>query len=374
MSTGTIMEHFSDLPDPRRHVLKNRHVFLEIIVIAISAVICGADDWVAVSDFGRAKREWLSTFLELPHGIPSHDTFDRIFSMIDPHEFQTCFVSWMQSVAQICEGEIIAIDGKTLRRSHDSKSNKAAIHMVSAWANGNRLVLGQVKTEEKSNEITAIPELLKVLDIKGCIVTIDAMGCQKKIAEQIIEQGGDYVLGLKGNQGSLLDAVEATFANATAQDLDGPHFDSYHTEEDGHGRHEQRTYFTTSLLDRLPNPDEWEGLQTIGAVLSEVTAKGKTTMECRYYIGSIENNAQLLARGARSHWGIENSCHWVLDVAFREDECRVRKGHGPENLALLRHIALNLIREEKTAKVGVKNKRLKAGWDNRYLAKVLFGQ
>lgn len=374
MSTGTIMEHFSDLPDPRTHILKNRHLFMEIIVIAICATICGADDWVAVSAFGRAKKEWLGTFLELPHGIPSHDTFDRIFSMIDPHEFQKCFVSWMQSVARILEGEIIPIDGKTLRRSHDSKSNKTAIHMVSAWANASRLVLGQVKTEEKSNEITAIPELLRVLDIRGCIVTIDAMGCQKKIAEQIIEQGGDYVLGLKGNQGSLLDAVEETFANATTKDLDGADFDFHQTEESGHGRHEVRSYYTCSLLDRLPNPREWEGLQTVGAVLSEVTTKGKTTTECRYYIASIENDAQVFANAVRSHWGIENSCHWVLDVAFREDESRVRKGHGPENLALLRHIALNLIREERTAKLGVKNKRLRAGWDNRYLAKVLFGK
>jgi predicted transposase YbfD/YdcC len=373
MSAGTIMEHFSDLPDPRTHILKNRHIFLEIIVIAVCAVICGADDWVAISDFGRAKHRWFSSFLELPHGIPSHDTFDRIFSMIDPNEFQRCFVAWMQAVARISEGEIVPIDGKTLRRSHDSTSNKAAIHMVSAWATGSRLVLEQVKTEEKSNEITAIPELLKILDIHGCIVTTDAMGCQKKIAGQIIEQEADYVLGLKGNQGALLDAVEETFAGATQEELSGPDFDVHQTEEDGHGRHEVRTYFTTSLLDRIPNAEEWEGLQTLGAVLSEVSAKGKTTTEYRYYIASIENNAQLFAHAVRSHWGIENSCHWVLDVAFREDESRVRKGHGPENFALLRHIALNLIREEKTAKVGVKNKRLRAGWDNRYLAKVVFG-
>jgi predicted transposase YbfD/YdcC len=367
------MDHFSDLPDPRTHILKNRHIFLEIIVIAICAVICGADDWVAVAGFGRAKFEWFSSFLELPHGIPSHDTFDRIFSMIDPIEFQKRFVAWMQSVARISEGEIVPIDGKTLRRSHDSASNKTAIHMVSAWANGSRLVLGQVKTEEKSNEITAIPELLGALDIHGCIVTIDAMGCQKKIAAQIIEQEADYVLGLKGNQGLLLDAVEETFSSATSEELNGSDFDVHQTEEDGHGRHEVRTYFTSTLLDRLPNPEDWEGLQTLGVVISEVTTKGKTTMDCRYYIASTENDAQLFAHAVRSHWGIENSCHWVLDVAFREDESRVRKGHGSENLALLRHIALNLIREEKTAKVGVKNKRLKAGWDNRYLAKVVFG-
>jgi len=231
-----------------------------------------------------------------------------------------------------------------------------------------------VKTDEKSNEITAIPELLKMLDITGCIVTIDAMGCQKRIARQIIEQGGDYVLGLKGNQSSLLKAVQETFGKAKKEDLDGPDFDFHQTEEHGHGRHEIRSYFTSSLLDRLTDSEEWTELETIGAVISEVTRKGQTTTECRYFIESIENNAELFARAVRSHWGIENSCHWVLDVAFREDESRVRKGHGPENLALLRHIALNLIREEKTAKVGVKNKRLKAGWDNHYLAKLLFGQ
>lgn len=374
MRAGTIKEYFSDLEDPRNHIMKNRHKLMDIIVIAICGVICGADDWVAISDFGEAKIEWLSTFLELPNAIPSHDTFGRVFSLINPEKFQECFANWIQSVAEISEGQIIPIDGKTLRRSYDSKSSTAAIHMVSAWADGSRLVLGQVKTEEKSNEINAIPELLRILHINGCIVTTDAMGCQKKIAKQIVEQGGDYVLGLKGNQGRLLESVEKTFAKARKKDLDGPDFDFHQTEENGHGRHEIRSYFTTSLLDRLPKPEEWVGLETIGAVISEVTRKGQTTMECRFYIASIENDAELFAKAVRSHWGIENSCHWVLDVAFREDESRVRKGHGPENFALLRHIALNLIREEKTAKVGVKNKRLKAGWDNRYLAKLLFGK
>lgn len=373
MRAGTIMEHFSELEDPRTHTKKIRHKLIDILIIAICGSICGADDWVSIRDFGKAKFKWLRKFLELPHGIPSHDTFGRLFSLIRPERFQECFVNWIQSVAEVCEGEIVPVDGKTLRRSLDSKSNKAPIHMVSAWANTNRLVLGQVKTDAKSNEITAIPELLELLDIHGCIVTIDAMGCQKKIARQIVEGGGDYVLGLKGNQGSLLDAVEKTFSDAEQEDLDGPDFDFYQTEESGHGRHEVRSYFTTSLLDQLPNCQEWEGLKTIGAVLSKVTRNEKTTLECRYFISSIENNAKLFAKAVRSHWAIENSCHWVLDMAFREDESRVRKDHGPENLALLRHIALNLLREEKTAKVGVKNKRLRAGWDDDYLAKVLSG-
>lgn len=373
-TSGAIMEHFQALSEPRNHPKKNEHKFMDILVIAICGAVCGADDWVAISNFGKAKMEWLKTFLELPNGIPSHDTFNRVFSMINPTEFQACFVSWIRSVAQITDGEVIPIDGKKLRRSYDSKSNTAAIHMVSAWAGSNRLILGQVKTDEKSNEITAIPELLRVLDIRGCIVTIDAMGCQKKIAGQIIEQDGDYVLGLKGNQSSLLNAVEDIFFAVEKEQLDGPDFDSYHTEENGHGRHEVRSYFTTSLVDQLPNIQEWPGLKTVGAVLSEVTKNGKTNMECRYYIGSIENNAEFFAKAVRSHWGIENSCHWVLDVAFREDDSRVRKDHGPEDLAVLRHIALNLIREEKTVKLGVKNKRLKAGWDNEYMAKVLFGR
>ena len=277
MGAGTIVDYFAKLEDPRTHLKKNRHKLIDILVIAICGSICGADDWVSIADFGKAKFKWLRTFLELSHGIPSHDTFGRVFSLIRPDKYRECFMSWIQSVARICEGEIVAVDGKTLRRSYDSKSNTAAIHMVSAWADANRLVLGQVKTDAKSNEITAIPELLKILDFHGCIVTIDAMGCQKKIAGLIMEGGGDYVLGLKGNQGTLLDAVEQTFGEAREKDLNGPGFDFHQTQESGHGRRETRSYFTTSLLDRLPDREEWKGLRTIGAVLSEVTRNGKTT-------------------------------------------------------------------------------------------------
>lgn len=245
--------------------------------------------------------------------------------------------------------------------------------MVSAWATENRMVLGQVKTHEKSNEITAIPELLNLLDISGCIVTIDAMGCQKKITQQIVDQGGDYVLGLKGNQPSLFVAVEEQFQQTDEAEFSGPDFDYHQTEESGHGRKEIRSHFITEKIGFIPGIGAWSGLKSIGIVISQRSEKGKTTTDWRYYITSLPKDAKQFAHAIRSHWGIENSLHWVLDVAFREDECRVRKDNAPENLAVLRHIALNLIRQEKTAKVGVKNKRLKAGWDNDYLAKVLFG-
>lgn len=370
-SSTTLVSHFSVLKDPRV-TGRSDHKLIDIIVIAVCGVICGADDWIAIEAFGKSKHEWFKKFLELPNGIPSHDTFGRVFSLIVPEYFQKCFLKWIRSVAKVSGGEIIPIDGKTLRRSHNAKTGKAAIHMVSAWTAKNRLVLGQVKTEEKSNEITAIPELLRLLDVTGCIVTIDAMGCQKKIAKQIIEQGGDYILGLKGNQPALLAVVEEVFGRAGEEKLNGPEFDFFQTEEKGHGRHEIRSYYTTSFTN--PLNQEWEGLKTIGIAVSERHVNGQKSEEHRYYISSLENNAQRFATAVRAHWGIENSLHWVLDIAFREDDSRVRKEHAPENLALLRHIALNLIRQEKTAKLGVKNKRLKAGWDNSYLANILFGQ
>jgi len=278
----------------------------------------------------------------------------------------------MQAIARVTEGEVVAIDGKTLRRSFDRASGKAGIHMVSAWASENRMVLGQVKTDEKSNEITAIPKLLKVLDVKGCIVTIDAMGCQKDIAKQITSQGADYVLGLKGNQANLHMEVGAYFEEALKGDFSNTPHDLFEESGKGHGRHEVRRLWCTNDLTWFAKRDEWAGLTSIAMVESERTVNGAKSSERRYYISSLAgDNAQTFARAVRLHWGIENSVHWVLDVAFREDDSRVRKDHGPNNLATLRHVALILLKNEHTTKIGVKNKRLKAGWDEQYLRAVL---
>ena len=366
----SIISHFESLPEPRQSG-KVVHKLIDIIIITICAVICGADNWVEVAEFGKEREKWLRKFLELPNGIPSHDTFGRVFSVISSVEFQKCFSSWIEAVFCVTKGQVIAIDGKTLRKSHDRSSNKAAIHMVSAWATANSVVLGQVKTEEKSNEITAIPELLKLLEIKGCIITIDAMGCQKAIAEQIIKQKGDYVLGLKGNQGNLYEDVKLFFEYASLIEFDNINH-SYHEDVDGdHGRIETRRVWTVSDLDWLEGKGQWKGLNVIGMVESIREIDDKTSTERRFYIGSIENNAELLGNSVRAHWGIENSLHWSLDVTFREDDCRVRKGNAPENLAVVRHIALGLLKQEKSARTGIKGKRLKCALNTDYLTKVL---
>ena len=368
---SNIADHFKDLKDPRRITSNRRHKFIDVIVIAICGIISNADDWVSIERYGKAKKSWLKKFLELPHGIPTHDTFNDIFSKLSTSQFQECFSSWVSSIIKLLPDEVVAIDGKTLRHSYDNQDSKAAIHMVSAWASKNSLVLGQIKTEEKSNEITAIPELLKSLDIHGCLVTIDAMGCQKKIAETIVEQGGAYILGLKQNQPKLYSSVEEHFETASTKNFKGYDIDYDESLDRGHGREEKRKCWVCYDLDFLNVQHKWKDLRSVIMIESERKINGKVSLEYRYYISSTMYNAESLLKATRDHWSIENSLHWILDVAFREDECRIRKGNGAENMAILRHIALNLLKNEKTAKVGIKNKRLMAGWDMSYLEKVL---
>ncbi len=373
MPIGSITKHFGQVVDPRVERTK-RHQLLDILTIAICAVICGADDWVEVEQFGNDKLDWFHTFLSLPNGIPSHDTFGDVFARIDPDEFQRGFLSWVQTIAQLLPGEVVPIDGKTLRRSHNRSIGKHAIHMVSAWASRHRLVLGQVKVDEKSNEITAIPALLQTLDLHGCIVSIDAMGCQNDIAETIIEQHADYLLALKGNQGHLLDDVSDLFATAQAAHFNDVVHDYAKTTDKDHGRIETRRCWTISQPSELAyirDLKDWAGLRSVVMIEATRRVGPATTTEIRYYISSLTPSAQQALDIVRTHWHIENGLHWVLDVAFREDDCRVRTGCGPQNFAVLRHLALNLLKRETSVKVGIKTKRHKAGWSTEYLRKVL---
>jgi len=369
----SIADHFGGLEDPRR-AQGTRHQLLDIILIAICAVICGADGWEDVQAFGEAKEHWLRSFLELPHGIPSHDTFGRVFARLKPEPFEACFRSWIAAVFEQTAGQVVALDGKTLRRSHDGSRDKAAIHMVSAWATHNALVLGQVKVDDKSNEITALPALLRLLSLEGCIVTIDAMGCQTDIAQEILAQDADYVLALKENQGTLYQDVLLAFHEARHTGFRGIAHDDCQTTNRGHGRLEVRRCWTIrdeEYLDYFSREAHWPGLHSVAMVEAERWVGGRVSHERRYYISSLPGDAQVLARAIRSHWGIENQLHWVLDIAFREDDCRVRQGHADENLAVLRHIALSLLKHETSSTRGIKGKRLKAAWDTGYLLKAL---
>lgn len=370
---ASLTEHFALLEDPRAEHLTD-HKLIDIIMIAICAVICGAETWTDIELFGNERFDWLRQFLELENGIPSHDTFGRVFAGIDAEQFQVCFASWVQAVFHATKGQVIAVDGKQARRSHDRTNGKHAIHVISAWATANHLVLGQRKVDEKSNEITAIPELLRLLDVSGCIVTIDAIGCQTEIAEQIIDQEADYVLTVKENQGHLYEDIDLFFQLAHQNDFQKINYTFDRTVNKGHGRIETRQCWAISGEDSLQflrDHEQWKGLRTIAKVNSQRQVKSKITIETRYYISSLPNDAKKILQAARSHWGVENSLHWVLDVAMGEDDSRIRKDNAPENMAALRRIALNLLKQEKTLKRGIQGKRLKAALSPDYLLKVL---
>lgn len=357
---------FESLEDPRTGNARP-HNLLEIIMISLCAILCGCETVVEISEFGLAKEMFLRQFLKLEHGIPSHDTFGRIFQLIDPKQFQLCFASFMERFSATCKG-VIAIDGKTLRHSFDTASGQSPLHMVSAWGCEQRMVLAQIDVDAKSNEITAVPKLLELLSLKGNIVTVDALNCQRNIAQQIVDQGGDYVLALKGNQGTLHDDVSLF--------LDDPkNICVPHTTTDGdHGRIEIRTSVVSTDINWLQNDHKWPGLQSVGKItrMREATIRGTTTTttEVAYYLLSLPLSAERFGDVARAHWGIENSLHWVLDVVLNEDQSRTRKDHGPKNFAVLRHMALNVIRkEESKGSMRVKFKR--AGWNDKFLVTLL---
>ncbi len=369
-SSLLFFDHFADLPDPRR-AQGQRHKLVDILFIALCAVLCGADDFTEMEEVGRAKESWLRQFLELPHGIPSHDTFGRVFALLEPQAFERCFLTWVQGIVQFSAGTIVALDGKTLRRSYDTAHGCAALELVSAWARENHLTLGQVKVADSSNEITAVPELLQVLALKGCIVTADALNCQKEIAAQIRAREADYVLALKGNHATLHEQVQNFFQSVRAGRTYGFTLSEQHSLDKEHGRIEERRYWHVNAPDYLHGFGEWRDLQSVGMCEAVREVEGHVTTEQRYYLSSLPVEAEKFSEAVRGHWAIENSCHWVLDVVFGEDDSRVRVGHAAENFALVRRMANNLLQRERTLKRGVKTKRLKAALDERYLLKVL---
>ncbi len=368
--------HFGGLTDPR--VERTRaHRLSDLITIALCAVVCGANDWVAVETFGHAKEAWLRTFLPLPGGIPTHDTFGRVFARLDPAELQRGFLRWVQAVVGELPPQVVAVDGKTLRHSADRSSGQAALHLVSAWATASGLVLGQQATDAKSNEITAIPHLLRLLALDGCVVTIDAMGCQRAIAAQLHAQGADYVLALKANQPTLHATVMAAFADARAQGGDAWHpleQDHAQTLDKGHGRVERRRVTVLSdpdLLACLDPTGAWPGLRAVVEVQAERRVGAAPATEHRYYLASLPPDAALLGQAIRAHWGVENRLHWVLDVQFREDASTVRVGDGAHTFAVLRHLALNLLRQDRSVRGSLATKRFRAALDHSYLLHLL---
>jgi predicted transposase YbfD/YdcC len=371
--TADLKHHFSHIPDPRIERGQEHHL-LDILLIALCGAIAGANSWVDIAEFGRSQQAWLQTFLDLPNGIPSHDTFGRVFARLDPQAFQAAFRTWIEAVQTVTDGQVVAVDGKLARRSYDTHHGHAARRLISAWATHNRLVLGQRRVEADSNEIEAVPHLLKLLALKGCIVTLDAMGCQTEIAQTIVDQEADYVLAVKDNQPTLAADLTDLFARRHT-----PAWASWQTDYDravdkGHGRIEVREVWTVSdpeWLAYLNVASRWPKLGCVALVRCERRIGDTRTTTHHYFISSLDGTAQTLGQAVRQHWGIENSLHWVLDVSFREDDCRVRVGHAPENLAVLRHLALSLLERETSAKRGINGKRLKAAWDTAYLFKVL---
>ena len=375
----SLIEHLSTIADPRVNRTRD-HELIDILVLAICALLCRAETFNDMEDFGNAKLEWFKTFLSLPNGIPSHDTFNRVFQALDPKEFLNAFLGWTQSVRQAIPNEIVAMDGKALRRALTASQNPR--YIVSAWAEDNGLVLGQLKVKEKTNEITAVPQLLRALELSGCIVTLDAMGCQKNIAREIKEADAEYVLALKGNQGTVHHEVKAfldeTIAGAKTwrpagvpSTLAAARLATKKVVEKDHGRLETREYFQSAELGWFADKAQWQGLQSVGLVQATREIKGKITTERRYYISSLPLDIERFARAVRSHWSIENKLHWVMDVRFGEDQSRARNGFAAENLATLRRLALNLLKSEKTKKRGIRGKQNNASWDHAYLLKLL---
>lgn len=362
--------HFSTIKDPRREH-RREHSLIDILLIAVCAMLCGAEGFVDFEHFGNAKLQFLRGILALPNGIPSHDTFARVFAMLAPEQFADCFQRWTEGLRCAVSAEVVAIDGKSLRRSMDRGKGKGPIHMVSAWGQANRLVLGQIKVDEKSNEVTAIPELLRALNLAGCIVTIDAMGCQTKIAHEIIGAKADYVLALKGNQSTLHEEVKTFLEDAEAEGFPDIAHGFLKTEEKAHGRVEARCYWICGEVEWLTHHGRWDKLRSIGMVESTRTVGGKVSVERRFYITSLKPDAEEFARAVRGHWAIENTLHWSLDVSLNEDQSRARTGHAAENLGRLRHMALNILQRETGLKRGIKGKQRNAAWDHSYLLALL---
>ena len=369
--SARIDKHFAGLSDPRRG--KVTYPLINILTIALCATIAGADDFVAIADWARQKRDWLGQFLDLSGGIPSHDRFNAVFRALKPEPFERCLVSWITALHEVTAGQLVAIDGKTLRQSFDKAGAKSALHRVSAWATANKISLGQVAVAEKSNEITAIPRLLDLLEIAGSVVTIDAMGCQTEIAEKIVEKEADYVLAVKGNQPALHTGIMEFFLDHMEDDFARVKLSRHETKEKGHGREEHRTYYVCDVPQDMPDRGRWKGLKRIGLAISDTVRSGKPCDEVRTYIMSRKLSARSFGAAVRGHWGIENSLHWQLDMSFGEDRCRVRKDHADADMAAMRRLALGLLKNEVSKKLGIKNKRLVAAWNTDYLRQVLFG-